>query len=37
MIRRLFVLLLVSIIFVGGSASFRPAQSAVRTLCLAKT
>ena len=28
MIRRLFVLLLVSIIVIGGSASFRPTQSA---------
>ncbi len=33
MIRRLFVLLLVSIIFVGGSASFRPAQSASSDPC----
>ncbi len=33
MIRRLFVLLLVSIIVVGGSASFRPAQSASSDPC----
>ena len=33
MIRRLFLLLLVSIIFVGGSASFRPAQSASSDPC----
>jgi hypothetical protein len=33
MIRRLFVLLLVSIIVVGGSASFRPAQSASAEPC----
>ena len=33
MIRRLFVLLLVSIIFVGGSASFRPVQSASSDPC----
>ena len=33
MIRRLFVLLLVSLIFVGGSASFRPAQSASSDPC----
>ncbi len=33
MIRRLFVLLLVSIILVGGSASFRPAQSASSDPC----
>jgi hypothetical protein len=33
MIRRPFVLLLVSIIFVGGSASFRPAQSASSDPC----
>ena len=33
MIRRLFVLLLVSIIFVGGFASFRPAQSASSDPC----
>ena len=34
MIRRLFVLLLVSIIVVGGSASFRPAHSASSDLCM---
>ncbi len=33
MIRRIFVLLLVSIIVVGGSASFRPAQSASSDPC----
>src|SRR5437870_13122396 len=33
MIRRLFMLLLVSIIVVGGSASFRPAQSASSDPC----
>ena len=33
MIRRLFVLLLVSIIVVGGSASIRPAQSASSDPC----
>ena len=33
MIRRLFVLLLVSIIVVGGSASFRPAHSASSDPC----
>jgi len=33
MIPRLFVLLLVSIIFVGGFASFRPAQSASSDPC----
>ncbi len=33
MIRRLFVLLLVSIIVIGGSASFRPAQSASSDPC----
>jgi hypothetical protein len=33
MIRRLFVLLLVSIIVVAGSASFRPAQSASSDPC----
>ncbi len=33
MIRRLFVLLLVLIIVVGGSASFRPAQSASSDPC----
>ncbi|PYU77062.1 MAG: hypothetical protein DMG52_01850 [Acidobacteria bacterium] len=33
MIRRLFMLLLVSIIVVGGSASFRPVQSASSDPC----
>ncbi len=33
MTRRLFVLLLVSIIVIGGSASFRPAQSASSDPC----
>ena len=33
MIRRPFVLLLLSIIVLGGSASFRPAQSASPELC----
>jgi hypothetical protein len=33
MIRRLFVVLLLSIIAIGGSASFRPAQSASAAPC----
>jgi len=33
MIQRLFVLLLLSIIVIGGSASFRPAQSANQEPC----
>ena len=37
MIRRLFVLSLLSIIVIGGSASVRPTQSANPEPCLAET